>query len=331
MFRSPSIRPFWRFTSLVAAGVCASLSCNNAPAPPVVTSGSATVAPATLVFDTPQLKERFNRFDSLTRELAKKEGDWKHRDYTQGGNFVTAIWAKGAGYDDDCRLSREPKHQVGIHRIEVDTIVVGGTAKSAALTIERVDASPQEWSVLCNYREATEQSVTGAGWRATVFKWDAGRQHTYIPFRPYEQTTAKFDLGPRYGYQVQDTRVEVVTDLSQEDSFLLYLKSPESLRDAWLSANKELLRKVEETIASHEVQKRVFGKYAGDGKPPPSHVELLTPAEEEAELAKARQHFTQLQQLVQDEHEAIHAALRKAFPFEKCWSELKPRDKRPPE
>jgi hypothetical protein len=88
---------------------------------------------------------------------------------------------------------------------------------------------------------------------------------------------------------------------------------------------------VEETIASHQVQKRVFGKYAGDGIPPPSHVERLTSAEEEAELAKARQHFTQLQQLVQDEHEAIHATLRKAYPFEKCWPELKPRDKEPQE
>jgi hypothetical protein len=96
--------------------------------------------------------------------IAAAEQGWKHRDYAEGGNFISAVWAFGEGYDADCRLSREPKHQVGTRKFEVDTIVVEGKAKSAALTFEWVDASPIEWSLFGNYREASEQGITGAGW-----------------------------------------------------------------------------------------------------------------------------------------------------------------------
>jgi hypothetical protein len=323
--------PRRRLAFLVAIALGAFASCNNSsPSINSVTpasSAAGSVDTAALVFDTPRLKEQFQRFDSVARELATAEKGWKHRGYTQGGNFVTAVWALGAGYDNDCRLSRDPKHQVGIHRMEVDTIVVGDKAKSAAFAIERVDASPQAWSVLCNYRDATEQGVTGAGWSANLFQWDAAKQHTHIPFRPYEQTSARIDLGPRYGYEVQDTSVLMATPLSYEENFLLYLKSPESLRQTYLTAHDELLQKVEMTITSHQARKRVFGEYAGDGRPPPSHTEPLSPAEEAAELAKARQHFARLRQLMKDEHVAIHVALRKAFPFEKCWPQLNPLEK----
>ena len=93
----------------------------------------------------------------------------------------------------------------------------------------------------CHHEEESEQRVTGAGWGAMLFKWDAAKQKSHVPFRPYEQTTMKVHFGPRYRYQVQNTPVEVVSELPQEQDFLRYLTSPESLRDAYLQASGELL------------------------------------------------------------------------------------------
>jgi hypothetical protein len=312
---------------LMGTGLLASCSSSDSGSNPG-SSANKTIDVAALDFDTPELKNRLQVFDRTASEVAAEEKGWKHRAYTQGGNFVSAIWVLGEGYDDECRPSREPQHQVGTRKIEVDTIVVGDKAKSAAVTLERVAASAEEWSVLCHYREATEQGVTGAGWGATLFKWDAQKQKSHVPFRPYEQTTVKFHLGPRYRYQVENTTVEVDSELPQEKDFLRYLASAELLRDTYLQANDKLLKKVEETISSHKAEKRIFGEYKGDGRPPPTSVKPLTAAEETAELAKARKQFAELDRVVHKEYAAIHAALRKSFPFEKCWPELEPRESR---
>ncbi|MGI8982611.1 MAG: hypothetical protein ACR2FY_25545 [Pirellulaceae bacterium] len=329
MPRTIRLALFHPVLAVVLSGLCFAISCSTSgPATnPGAGKATPTVDVAALDFDTPELKDRFQLFDRAARELAAAETDWKHHEYTVGSNFVTAVWAQGAGYDEECRLSREPQHQVGTRKVEVDTIVVGDKAKSAAITIERVDASPQQWSVFCHYREATEQAVTGAGWGVTLFKWDAQKQKSYIPFRPYEQTTSRIQLGPRYTYQVENTPVEVFSELSQEQDFLRYLESPESLRDAYLEASDKLLKKIEEIIATHQAEKRIFGEYKGDGRPPPTSVKPLTSAEEAAELAKARKHFAELDEIMNKDRVAIHAALRRAFPFEKCWPELRPDTK----
>ena len=73
-------------------------------------------------------------------------------------------------------------------------------------------------------------------------------------------------------------------------------------------------------------KKRIFGEYAGDGRPPPSHERPLTEAEEAGELGKAKQYFAEQDQLVKDNYQQFHAALRRAFPFDKCWPELKPQE-----
>ncbi|MCE9527223.1 MAG: hypothetical protein K8R36_14345 [Planctomycetales bacterium] len=303
---------------IVFAGACGPTNTTTRPAtsPP-----AAALDVSTLDFETPELKDRFLLFDRIAREAAAEKG-WKHRDYKEGGNFVSAVWVLGDGYDDDCLPSREPQHQVGTRKMEVDTIVVAGKAKSAALTLEWVDASSKEWSLFCNYREASEQSVTGAGWGVTLFKWNAEQQKSHVPFRPYEQTTTKLELGPRYSYHVQNTAVEVASDLPQDKDFLRYLASPESLRDTYVEASGRLLKKIEETITTHKAEKRIFGKYNGDGRPPPSELRKLTTEEEVEELARAREYFARQDNLVKDEHVAMHTVLRKAFPFEKCWPEL---------
>ena len=314
---------FQPLVAVILLGICFGISCGPANS---TSSSNPSNSPETfdvlaLDFETVGLKERFLSFDGVAREAAAKKG-WKHREYKAGGNFVSAVWALGDGYDDDCRPSRLPEHQVGTRKIEVDTIVVGDKAKSAALTLELVEASPQAWSLFGNYREATAQSVTGAGWGITLFKWDAEKQKTAVPFRPYEQTTAKLTLGPRYLYEVQNTKIEVASELPPDKDFLRYLASAESLRDTYLTFSGQLLKKVEETIAEHKAEMRVFGKYNGDGRPPPSHLRKLTAEEEAKELEKAREHFARLDKLVQKEHVAMHAAVRRAFPFEKCWPEL---------
>src|SRR5688500_15907402 len=89
---------------VVLIGLCFAISCGTSN--PAANSGSGTqtsnVDVSALDFDTPELKDRFHLFDQTARELAAEQ-NWKHREYTLGGNFVTAVWAQGAGYDDECR------------------------------------------------------------------------------------------------------------------------------------------------------------------------------------------------------------------------------------
>jgi len=149
---------------VVLVGICFSSSCGtNTPTNSVSTQPAAPLDVNAVDFESPELKERFQAFDRAARE-ACRERDWKHRDYVEGGNFVSAVWALGEGYDSECQLSREPQHQVGTRKIEVDTTIVSGKANSVALTFELVDANPNFWCVFGNYREASEQEVSGAGW-----------------------------------------------------------------------------------------------------------------------------------------------------------------------
>src|SRR5689334_11787958 len=105
---------------LMGTGLSASCSSSNSVSNPTGVPGSftnTTIDIATLDFDTPQLKDRLQVFDRTAREVAAEDQGWKHRAYTQGGNFVSAVWVLGDGYDDECRPSREPQHQVGTRKI----------------------------------------------------------------------------------------------------------------------------------------------------------------------------------------------------------------------
>jgi hypothetical protein len=286
-------------------------------------SSDKEVDVAALDFDTVELKNRFQLFDRTAREIAAADNGWKHCGYTRGMNYVSAVWAHGKGYDNECLLNLEARYQVGTRKIEVDTIVVGKKAKAAGITIQRVDASPKQWSASGYYREATGDAVLiGGGWGVMLFKWDAQKQKSIARFRPTEEPTVKIHLASQYVYYVENTPVDVAFDLPLGQDISRYLISAQSLRDTYLRASGQLLQKVEETISNHKAEKRILGEDNVDGTPPASSARPLTTAEEATELAKARKHFAALDKIVSEEYVELHAALRKTFPFEKCWPEL---------
>jgi hypothetical protein len=109
------------------------------------------------------VKNRFTSFDEAAREFAGR--DFAHRPYQLGGNFVTAVWHKGAGPTEPITLRGDRKQLKPIHRISVDVIVVPAPeqALSTSLTAEVVEADPEKWCVQLHFRQGNGHMVTSEG------------------------------------------------------------------------------------------------------------------------------------------------------------------------
>jgi hypothetical protein len=309
---------------LVAASFSvAVLGCRSKPAPVDPEETSTPTQPVAVDvqsfrFSSPELKQRFTQFDKAARQFAGN--DFQHRPFQRGGNFVTAVWAKGIGFTEPPVL-RGPREKLkDIHRVSVDTIVIGETdARSAALSVETVASNPDAWSVYFNFREGANR-VTGPGWSMWFFRWDVAKLHV-IPFRPDENTREKVPL-PLHGYAVRDSEVSLGKQVSMSEDFLRHARSADALRDAYLADLEQLEQKVVAFIEAHKAQKKVFGPHSGGGIPPPHHLEPLSAEEEKTELAKAKQFFATQAAIMREHHVSMYAAFRRAFPVEQCWPEL---------
>ncbi|HEY1376852.1 MAG TPA: hypothetical protein VGF55_08655 [Gemmataceae bacterium] len=311
-------RPAFPFVgALLTAGCGGLIGCFElAPKPPAQPQPAAAPVPVDqLAFEDPKHRQRFFAFDKAVREFAGPGFD--HRDYRRGGSFVRAAWAKGVALDPWLTLRGRPPADV--YRLEVDTIVVGGRAKSAALTVETVRADPAQWSVYLYYREAAEQNVTEPWWSIKFFRWDPSKLGV-MPFRPDEYVQERLDV-PVRSYDVRDSRVELPPDARVKEGFLRYVRSADALRDAYLADLAELERRAVALIDEHRGKKRVIVRYRGS-IPPETRLDSLTADEERDARALAKVHFAKQAQFMRDRHRVLYAALRKAFPLEKCWEEL---------
>ena len=274
-----------------------------------------------LRFENEQLRERFTNFDTTAKAFAK-EG-FEHRPYQLGGNFVTAVWSKGFDFTLPLLIRETRETFPGIHRIKVDTIVVPPPeAKSAALDGEGVTKDPNYWSLTLNYREATQQGVTGPAWGIVFYRWDEEQLGRIFPFRPMERTKESLVIPPRY-YVLGAGDVRGQRERPIDEDFLSFVQSAEEMRDVFLAELAKLEKGVRERIASGKVEKRVREKYRGDGRPPPSRLVALSAEELKEELVKAERHFAVQEKLMREHHKAMYAALRKSFPLERCWAGLK--------
>jgi hypothetical protein len=283
-------------------------------------AGQAALGVEDFKFSSPDMENRFRNFDTAARELC--DASFSHQGYEQGGNFVSARWAKGADLKHPIQLTAPLAELRDVHRVHVDTIVVPfPNAVSAALAVEHVSADPDQWSVALSYREAQRNGVTGPNWHIRFYRWDAARYRPKSAFRPEEQARDRVLL-PTYGYSVADSNVSVRSELPMLEDFLRHVRSSESLRDAYLADLAALEAKAIALIESHAAVKSVSEAYRGDGLPPNRHSEPLTAAEEAAELQKAKDYFARQSDLMRTQHKEMYAALRAAFPLEKCWPEL---------
>lgn len=314
MFRS-----IWR--PLLLALLIVSDAWSAEPPPAAPGSDRPSVDIDSLRFANEPLRKRFTDFDATAKTFAK-EG-FQHRPYQLGGNFVTAVWAKGFDFTLPLLIRETRETFPGIHRIKVDTIVVPPPeAKSAALEVEVVTKDPNDWSLMLMYREATQQGVTGPAWGIVFYRWDEEQLGHIFPFRPMERAKESLSIPPRY-YVLGAGDVRGQRERPIDEDFVWFVQSAEGMRDAFLTELAKLEKGVRERIASGQVQKRVRGKYRGDGRPPPSRLVALSAEELKEEQVKAERHFAVQEKLMREHHKAMYAALRKSFPLERCWAGLK--------
>ena len=277
-----------------------------------------------LVFSAPDVKHRFQALDKITREFVDGKG-FEHRPYELGGNFVTAVWAKNTSFTLPTMLKGPRESFKDIHRISVETIVIGfPNARSASVNAETVSADPEKWCVNVHYREGAPQPVTGAGWGILFYRWDPAKLGT-VPFRPYDQAKERISL-PLDGYSVAATGVPLEKKREMHEDFLRHARSATSLRDVYLEDMARLEKDVIAFIEAHKARKRIFESSHRSNLPPKERSEPLTEQEEKAELAKAKKYFADQSELMRNHHVALHAAMLEAFPLQRVWLELKNRE-----
>jgi hypothetical protein len=271
-----------------------------------------------LKFETPELKKRFDSIDVSATEFAK--GDFDHWSYGGKGNNVIAVWAKGVALGEDrCRL-RGPIDELKLfHRIHVVVIRVPPTApvNGTCLRVEFVAPRPEDWCVDLWYEERLPPN--NGYLLVKFFRWDPAK-YSIMSFYPDEQFKERIDL-PISRYTVSATTVELPSELSLKDRFVRYVKSAHALREACVVDLAELQKRVTALINAHKVQKKVYGEPDG-GRPPPFHLEPLSPDEEQAALVRAKRSFAAQEELIRTHHKEMYEALRKSFPLERCWPEL---------
>lgn len=273
-----------------------------------------------LTFDPPELQDHFRCLDTAARGFVDQ--GFVVRPYQQGGNFVKSIWAKGIGFTEPSILGGSRESLTRIHRISINAVVVPfPRAKAAGLDVEVVTSDPQDWSVSFWHRKGTRQQVAGSGWGITLYRWNPDRFESVKPFRPFEEFKERLLL-PVSGYDSGTIELQIRSERHTEDGMVEHLRSAEALRDATLADLARLEAKVVSVIRDHKAEKKVQGEYSGRGVPPPFHWEPLTREEETLELAKANEFFAAQTKLVREQYEAMYAALRSSFPFERVWPEI---------
>ncbi len=317
-----------RFPSPLALLLC--VGCQPTPPMVVVTPAAppakvrpqpAPIEAAALKFSSPDAGNLFLACDKTAREFAAQ--GYEHRSYELGGNFVTAVWSKGADFTRPIQLRGPQKKLQAIHRIRVDAIVIPfPQAVTGGLAVEHVPADPEKWCVSLSYHEGANNAVTGPGWSIYLFRWDATKYGRITPFQPWEQAKDRIDL-PVRGYAVAATPVPFHSDLSYQENFLRHMESAEAMRDAFLADLEQVEAKSLALIESHGARKEVSEEYRGGGIPPRKHAEPLTADDEAAQLAKAKQYFATQAQLMRAHYEEMYGAVRASFPLEKCFPELK--------
>lgn len=316
-------------TVLLAFSIASGLGCRARPAPesdepPAADAPTRPIRhgvpidKAVLDFVSPEEGGRFAEFDAVARQFA---GDFAFSGYYRNGNSVSAIWARGIDFETPASLTGPLGAMKGIHRISVGTTVMPfPKATSAKVSVEAVSPTPDEWCVGFSCEERKGKEKTTHGWTLILYRWDAAKHDGVNTFSPFDRAKERFWL-PLGGYMVAATPVE--RDLRIEPRrFLQHLRSATAMRDAYLADLADLEQRTVALIQQHKAQKKVYGKYQGRGIPPPSWTSPLTEAEEQAELAKAKQYFAAQAKSMREQHETAYAAWRRSFPVERCWPEL---------
>jgi hypothetical protein len=264
-----------------------------------------------LQFESTMTAQKMKALDHCVRETVGP--DWRYQPYEKSGNGYSASWCTGTG----TRFGSRP-----------DCLIVDDSAQRRDQNIIRLGTSFYTFPEVFGLSVSALWVPPETGWGAKFSFHEDGKRipnsgfllYFYFYHKPSGLPYASVHLGDSYSYNFDLTGVRIQSEEKDTRKDLsLYLASSQAMRDRTLNKFAELSKKVEETIESHQARKCEYGPPQSGGIPPICTPRPLTEAEEQKALSTARSFFAKQEKLVQRQHKEMYVALRKAFPFDRCW------------
>ncbi len=233
--------------------------------------------------DPAHLKAEDPRWATAREFMQKQTAGWFHEPCHIAGNFIQESWTRGPGSNRGLvpRLQESPG--TGWYRwgvLHYDLPDAFGLQLSAGH-----NPNPRGWGVAVWYSQGGK-TVLGDGCAVTFTRWEEGKAVEKLVVGEYS-----YDFGP--DYPVKGAPVSVKPADPDREMAALW-KDPASA----LPHLVQLEKAMEKALLEHRVERKTYGKYNGDGIPPPEYRNPLTPAEEADLLRKAREELAHRRELV---------------------------------
>ncbi len=261
-----------------------------------------------LNFQDLETKQHFDSLNQCFNNIIDKS--WTAIPYQLNGNFYRSTWCHGSGATSDCRMASSTEDNLDQHILSLYTLTYPQDLSTAfGIGIEALWVPTKTgWGALFSFSENGD-GIIGDYWGVRFKK--------YPPATNQIESTSALSLYDQY--QIQETLVGYSFDLPLRDDLALYLKSAEAMRARRLEQIQALAQKVKTTIETHQATICDLEPYQGNGIPPKCTPRSLTAKEENDELAKAENHFSDQKQVLNENYQDLYATWMKAFPMDQCW------------
>jgi len=264
-------------------------------------------------FDAGLLVATDRRWEKARAFMRARTAAWFHEPCHIAGNFIQESWTRGPGSNRGLVPRLQDSAGTGWYRwgvLHYNLPDAFGLQLSAGH-----NPNPSGWGVSCWYARGGK-SVLGDGAAVTFTLWEGGKAVDKLVLGEYS-----YDFGPDYSLKGPSVSVPV----PDQDVMLAALwKDPATLQEVSLVFLRRLEQNVEKALVAHRVERKSYGKYEGDGIPPPTWLNPLTPAEEADLLHKAREQLEKRQELVKAHAAEFHGLLQELLPGE-LWGRYHPK------
>lgn len=203
------------------------------------------------------------RLQSLLQRMPaqlKKNGPWRHFPLRSGGAFVSESWLRGGTVINDGFMRRAGSGWYRIETLHYKLPDTFGLLFSAGHNPKRDGVGVRFWYCL------NGKSIVSDAADLSFSLWKAGQAGPDIPILRYPvQVSDDYQMPARWLPVRPQARVDKIT-------------SGAALKKIALDGYADIMPALKRALPA--VKRKVYGKYAGDGIPPPVTYVDLTPAEQ---------------------------------------------------
>ncbi|MBN2497993.1 MAG: hypothetical protein JXR96_25600 [Deltaproteobacteria bacterium] len=273
---------------------------------PLLLAGSDAMndGPA-LEFENPAHRAFFTRAKGCIDAL---HADWRRHPFETLGNFYQAKWCRGKGARSDCQIASGTADRRDQLAVRLFTLFYG-------------KRFPQVFGYGLQFLKTPESVGWGVNFSFHIGGKTVVGESFNLQFRRYPRAEGDHDLllyvGSGAEYEVGRSPIRLFA--SPDELRASLLRDAASLQAGALAQLAALEARVLSALEGDEVETCDWGKYEGDGIPPPCHPRKLSAQERAAELAKARAYFSARKRAWKTEGPRLWKLLSETAPLTCLW------------